>query len=364
MTSVRARAARLRPLPEHPLVTVILAVRNEARHIARALDAVRQQDWPRDHLEILVADGDSDDGTRDIVRLAMEQDPRVQLLENPSRHVAAGLNVGLAAARGSVVVRVDGHCRVPASYVRTCIRPLRSGEAECTGGPVVARGDGVWARAIAHGMSTPFGAGGAAFRWASERREVDHLPFGAWRREVFGWIGTFDETLVRNQDEELSDRLRRAGGRILMLPEIASDYWCRGTLGALWRQYAGYGFWKVRVVRKRAGWPSSPRHLVPAALLTAVMGGIAAALVTGVGWLAAIVPATYAAFLACATIEVALVRRDRASFLLPVVLPVMHFGYGVGLLRGLLSAAMDSRAARLPAGGMRRASGRSVRSGA
>jgi GT2 family glycosyltransferase len=272
-----ARAASLAPLPETPLVTVILAVRNEERHITRALDGVRLQDWPRECLEVLVVDGMSDDRTRDLVARIAERDARVRLLDNPGRFVAPGLNAGLAAARGQVIVRVDGHCRIGPGHVRRSVAELRAGAAECVGGPVRALGDTPLAEAIAHAMSTPFGVGGATFRYARSRCEVEHLPFGAWRREVFEWLGGFDESLVRNQDDEFSDRLRRAGGRIVLLPELLAEYFSRATLPGLWRQYLGYGFWKVRVIRKRGGWPSSPRHLVPAAFVLAMLASVALA---------------------------------------------------------------------------------------
>ncbi|MFN8589581.1 MAG: glycosyltransferase family 2 protein [Candidatus Eisenbacteria bacterium] len=328
----------LPPLPESPFVSVLLAVRNEERHICAALDAVRAQDWPRDRMEIVVADGRSTDATRALVERIAARDPRVRLVDNPERHVAQGLNTALAASCGDVVVRVDGHCRVPAGYVRAGVAALQGGGLACAGGPVRALGETAVARAIALAMSTPFGVGGATFRFAREACDVAHLPFGVWPREVFERLGGFDEALVRNQDDEFSDRIVRAGGRIRLLPEQASDYWSRATFAGLWRQYFGYGYWKVRVIRKRGGWPSSPRHLVPAAFVTALVAGPLAALATGIAPFAWGVPAAYAAFLALAAGATWLARGDAAAALLPLALPVMHTAYGVGFLRALAEA--------------------------
>ncbi|MBI5170003.1 MAG: glycosyltransferase family 2 protein [Candidatus Eisenbacteria bacterium] len=328
----------LRPLPGVPFVSVLLAVRNEERHICGALDAVRAQDWPRDRMEILVADGRSTDATRALVERVAARDPRVRLVDNPERFVAQGLNRALAASRGDVIVRVDGHCRIPAGYVRAGVQALRAQALACAGGPVRALGETPIARAIALAMSTPFGVGGATFRFSREECDVDHLPFGVWPREVFERLGGFDEALVRNQDAEFSDRLRRAGGRIRLLPEQVSDYWSRASLGGLWRQYHGYGFWKVRVIRKRGGWPSSPRHLVPAAFVLGVSGGVLAAAVTQAWALAFAVPALYAAFLALATVATWVTRGDGAAALLPLTLPVLHTAYGAGFLRALVIA--------------------------
>lgn len=345
--SARHDWSALPPLPAVPSVSVLLAVRNEERHVARALDSVRAQDWPRERMEILVIDGDSGDRTREIVERVAARDPRVKLLRNPGRIVARGLNVGLAAARGEVIARVDGHCRVPEGYVRAAVAVLRSGAAECAGGPVRALGETRIARAIALAMSTPFGVGGASFRWASDEREVDHLPFGVWRREVFEALGGFDAALVRNQDDEFSDRLRRSGGRIRMLPAQRSEYFSRGTLGGLWRQYFGYGYWKVRVIRRRGGVPSSGRHVVPAALVLGLAAGVALAALGRTLLPALVVPGLYAAFLLVATLHVRLSRREHDALLLPLVLPVLHLAYGCGFLAALARApfAPDESAA-------------------
>ena len=335
---LQRRVAALPALPERPLVTVIMAVRDEARHISATLDAVRLQDWPREALEIVIADGGSADGTRDLIARVAARDPRVRLLDNPDRFVAHGLNRAIASARGAVLVRVDGHCRVPSSYVSAAVEALRAWEAECVGGPVRTLAQRPIGECIAMAMSTRWGVGGATFRVARERRLVEHLPFGAWRRETLAWLGGFDERFVRNQDDEFSDRFRRAGGRILMLPEQVVDYWCRDSLTGLARQYVGYGLWKVQGIRVRGGRPASLRHVVPAALLVALVVGLALALVLRTPWPALVTPLAYAAFLTLATLE-SYVTQGRAAVGLPLVLPVLHAAYGAGFLRALIPGA-------------------------
>lgn len=343
--TLRADLAARPPLPAEPFVSVVLAVRNEARHIERALASARALDWPADRIEFLVADGRSDDATRAIVARIADADPRVRLVDNPRRAVAPGLNAALAAARGDVIVRVDGHCAVPRGYVRAGVVALRDRAVACAGGPVRALGDTPVARAVALAMSTPWGVGGASFRWARDARDVDHLPFGVWPRAVFDAIGGFDESLVRNQDDEFSDRIVRAGGRIRLLPEQVVDYWSRATLGGLARQYFGYGWWKVRVIRKRGGWPSSPRHLAPGALVLGLAAGAALAWATGIAPLAWALPAVYATFLAAATVHVGLTRGGAATLLLPAALAVMQLAYGAGFLAALPAPAPRADAA-------------------
>jgi len=333
------RVAALPTLPATPLVSVVIAVRDEERHITATLDAVRLQDWPREALEIIVADGASTDTTREMIDRIAARDPRVRRVDNPERFVAHGLNRAIAVARGAVVVRVDGHCRIPASYVRAAVEALRSGEAECVGGPVRTRAVSRMGQRIALAMSTRWGVGGATFRVARERRLVDHLPFGAWRRETLAWLGGFDERFVRNQDDELSDRLRRAGGRILMLPDQVVDYWCRDSLRGLARQYFGYGRWKVQGIRERGGAPASLRHVVPAALLVSTVAGALLAAVTRTPAIALLTPLAYVTFLVVATAE-SVVVHGRQALGLPLVLPVLHAAYGSGFLAGLATSGL------------------------
>lgn len=302
------------------------------------------QDHPAHAMELIVVDGDSTDGTVARVREIASGDPRVRVLSNPARFVGPGLNLGIAAARGDVIVRADGHCAIPRDYVSTCVAMLRAGEGECVGGPVRAEGDTPVAQAIALAMSTPFGVGGASFRWAGTRREVDHLPFGAWRREVFERLGGFDEALVRNQDDEFSDRLRRAGGRIVMHPGIGVAYWSRRSFAGLWRQYWGYGFYKVRVIARRGGMPYSVRQLVPATWLVCTTAAILAGAIARDVRIPALALAPYAAFLVFATAWVASRKRVPAAFLLPAALFTMQAAYGLGFLSALARPARGAAA--------------------
>ncbi|MEW5721076.1 MAG: glycosyltransferase family 2 protein [Chloroflexota bacterium] len=205
-----------------PLVTIIMPIRNEGRHIARALDAVLNQDYPRDRIEILVVDGMSNDNTRALVQTFAAHDPRLRLLDNPEHIVPTALNRGIYAARGAVIIRVDGHAEIARDYVRRCIEGLGRVEADCIGGPITTVGETWIARGIALAQSSPFGVGNAAFRYSNRAQYVDTLAFGAYRRKIFDRVGLFDEELVRNQDDEFNFRLARAGGKIWLDPSIRS----------------------------------------------------------------------------------------------------------------------------------------------
>jgi glycosyltransferase involved in cell wall biosynthesis len=320
---------------EQPLVTIVLPIRNEAAYIARCLDAVIAQDYPHEKIEVFVVDGQSNDGTRELVAQYSTRDPRIRLMDNPNRIVPTALNRAIRAAHGEVIIRVDGHAIIALDYVRRCVEILNEVGADCVGGPIETVGETVMSRAIAMAQSSPFGVGSAAFRYARDARYVDTLAFGAQRREVFDRVGMFDEALVRNQDDEFNFRLTRAGGKIWLDPRIHSSYFSRSTLRALCSQYFGYGLWKIRVIQKHHR-VASRRHLLPAALvLTLVGAAMASVIVQNV--LPFLLVASAYAFGSLGTSLILSVRNGWKFFpLIPLAFAVMHFGYGLGFLYGLI----------------------------
>ena len=317
-------------------VTIIMPIRNEAAFITHSLGAVLAQEYPAECMEILVVDGMSDDGTRQIVERLRKAhaEHSIRLLDNPGRIVPTGFNIALDEARGDVIIRVDGHCEISPNYVRRCVELLEETGAECVGGALVTVGEGVIAQSIALAQSSPFGVGGVAFRTGvGEGRHVDTLAFGAYRRELFERIGGFDEELVRNQDDEFNFRLTQGGGRIWLDPSIQSRYYSRSSLPTLWRQYYQYGFYKVRVIQKRNAVPSW-RHLVPATFVLALLASLLAASLTRRPRLALIVAGPYALANGAASVATGW-GKGAALSLLPLVYAILHLSYGLGFLHGL-----------------------------
>jgi succinoglycan biosynthesis protein ExoA len=320
---------------QYPFVTVIMPIRNEAHYIQRSLGSVLAQDYPHDRVEVLVVDGMSDDGTREIVQRIADSTSQtpVTLLNNSSRIVPPALNIGLHNARGAIIIRVDGHCEIASTYVRRCVELLQTTGADNVGGLQRAIADGWIARAIALATSSPFGVGSGRFHYADEPGWVDTVYLGAYRREVFDRIGGFDEELVRNQDDEFNFRLTQSGGKIWLDPSIHSVYYSRASLRKLWRQYFEYGFYKVRVIQKRGG-ASSWRQLVPGAFVLSLLTNILLALVARRKAWALLVAGPYAVANAAASILTAR-RSPRLLPLLSVTFLTLHFAYGLGFLAGL-----------------------------
>lgn len=266
-----------------PLITVVIPVRQEEKHIRRCLEAVLSQDVEAPY-EVLVVDGMSTDGTTKIASEIASLDSRVRLLRNPSRIVPPGMNVGIREAKGDLVVRVDGHCRIPAGYLREVLDAFRESGAECVGGLMIGEGETYWGRIIARATSTAFGMGGRRFHGRGEARYMDTVYLGAYPRRVLLELGLYDERFVRNQDDELNYRLRARGGRVYFTPRIWAAYSTRSTLWRLLIQYGQYGWWKVMVYRKHPRL-IHVRHLVPTAFFVSlVMALVTAMALGGLAW--------------------------------------------------------------------------------
>jgi succinoglycan biosynthesis protein ExoA len=316
-----------------PLVTLVVAMRNEAASIERCLASIAAQDYPPGLLEVLVYDGESDDGSAALAEAFAAGRERWSVRQNPRRIQAAAWNAGIAAARGDIVGIVCGHAEIAPSYVSSAVSALERTGADMVGGPVHAIGEGAVGQAIAIASSTPFGVGGARHHYVVEAEDVDTVFMGLCRRETYLRF-PFDESMVRNQDDELSYRLLDAGGRIVCDPTIQSVYRNRSSLSGLWRQHFDYGRWKVLVLRAHPG-QVRPRHVVPVVLVTTLAAGaVLAPISRTVRTLLIAELGLYAAATGVAAVRYGSGRPLRAAALLAAVYPVLHLSYGTGMLRG------------------------------
>ncbi|MBI3415673.1 MAG: glycosyltransferase family 2 protein [Verrucomicrobia bacterium] len=325
-------------IAEPPLVSVIMPVRNEAGHIEPCLRAVAAQDYPMARLEVLIADGMSDDGTRARITEFARTDARVRLIDNPNRIVPTGLNAALRAARGEIIIRMDAHTEYAPDYVRQCVRVLGETGADNVGGAWVATGRSWLQKAIALAFHSRFASGGAGSHSVAYEGEVDSVYLGCWRKTTLERIGGFDDELVRNQDDELCLRLSRAGGKLWQSTAIKSTYFPRASVSALFRQYAQYGYWKVRVIQKHK-LPASIRHLVPGGFVgSLILLALASIFSAWARWALVVLLGTYTLANLVATISTCARSAATMSFLpvMPLVFIAYHVGYGYGFLRGLI----------------------------
>jgi succinoglycan biosynthesis protein ExoA len=333
MTTLNSRPA--------PLVSIIVPVRDEEKNLPACLRSLFNQTFTDS--EILVVDGRSSDATRAVAReLAATSRVPVRIVDNPQRTIPHALNLAASAARGALLVRVDGHSTVPATYVEQVVQELQSGAWAGVGGRKVAAGSSHWARAftIAFGSRA---AGGALYHHGTERVETDHVPFGAYPRYVVTAVGGWDEGLLVNQDYEFDHRVRAAGGRILFLPELEISWRAREKPCDIAYQYARYGEGKVRVLLKH---PDSLRLRQLASPL--MLGGLVAGAATALRTRRLMPLAPYAIYLiatAGAGASAGLRRKAewRTLVRVPAVLLVMHHAWGYGFFRGVCRALRQPR---------------------
>ncbi len=327
-------------LPQHagspgpPLVTIAIPVLNEARLLPGLLDCLRAQTWPREAMQIIIADGGSSDGSDDIAREAAREFPDFVVIPNPGRIAAAGLNRALARARGAYFLRLDARARPAADYVERCVAHLQTGQWAGVGGAQIAVGDQESGRAIALALNHPLGAGGPRYRRAGASVESETLFLGAYPIDWLKRAGGWDETFAANEDYELNTRLRQAGGRLLVASDVRVTYIARDSLPALARQYARYGSWRFDTWRRHPQ-AMRPRHLAPTAWTAGLALG--AALTPLTPWLLLAMTLPYLLAITLAAASLAAGRGWRLFPRIWLAFPAMHLSWGAGFWRRALT---------------------------
>jgi len=232
-----------------PFISIVVPLRNEERYVERLARSLLSQDYPADRYEIIVADGGSTDGTLSLLA-AMDPEGRVRVLPNPGRTAPAALNVAIAAARGEIVTRVDGHSFVAPDYLSRIVAVMEETGAAVVGGPVRMEADTPFRRALVEALYAPIAVGSVPYRTLTTRAEVASLQTGSFRREVLERVGPFDEALAVVEDLDMNTRIRKAGYALLLDPSIRFWYLPRASLSALWRQIYTVGLVKARILRK------------------------------------------------------------------------------------------------------------------
>ena len=320
------------------LVSVIMPVRNEGPFIERSLSSVISQTYPKELLEVVIADGMSTDSTRaTIARIARGTAINIRVVDNPKKIAPTGLNCALEVARGDYIVRIDGHCEIAPDYVENCVSLLSSDRAEGVGGPITTIGNSRRAGAIALAMSTTFGVGNSAFRTIKDSELfTDTVAFPGYTRKMIDKAGPFNEEMVRNQDDEYNFRIRKLGGRILLSPKIRSRYYSRSGFRSLWGQYFQYGYWKVRLMQLHPR-QMSVRQFVPLIFVVSLLLLVVSAVFAPAArWILAISAGAYVfanlgASIHAARSEIALIPFLALSYL------ILHLSYGFGFLFGLVA---------------------------
>lgn len=323
------------------MISIVCPVYNEEKHIAGCLDSIIRQDYPHDQMEVLIVDGMSTDRTREIVQQYTEQYPFIFLLNNPKKIVPVGLNIAIRVAKGDVIIRMDAHASYPDNYFSVLEKKLYELNADNVGGrcrTLPAKQTPV-CEAIAAALSSPFGMGDSHFRIGTDKEmQVDTVPFGCFRREVFERIGYFDEELVRNQDDEFNGRIIKYGGRIYLIPSVVIDYYARDTIGKVSKMFYQYGLFKP-LVSKKLGNPATVRQFFPPLFVLGLVVGLLLSIFSPICRILYVAVLVLYLFLAV-YFSVKQFKNIKKIFLLIATFVTIHVSYGWGYLCGFVKMIM------------------------
>ena len=322
-------------------VSVIVPCFNEQETILQLLEAVINQTYPLDETEVIIADGLSTDRTRDMISAFQVNHPNItiRIIENKKRIIPSGLNRAIEVAQGEYIVRMDAHSIPDRNYIKLCINGLEIGLGDNIGGIwKILPGGKTWiAKAIAVAASHPLGVGDALYRIGGSAQEVETVPFGAFRRELIGKIGMFDETLLTNEDYEFNTRVRQSGGKVWMDPSIRSVYFARSSLKELAHQYLRYGYWKAQMLRK---YPKTLRWrqvLPPLFVFALISLGLLSLLWYFASWVLVIIVLLYTTVIIILGIKMSINHKDISMTIgVPFAIATIHLSYGSALLWGLV----------------------------
>ena len=321
------------------MLSVICPIYNEEKYIAKCIESILAQDYPKNDLEILFVDGMSNDKTRDILLDYIKQYPFIRLLDNPNKIVPYAMNIGVQASKGDVIIRLDGHVEYPSNYFSELVKHLYDLDADNVGGlcETLPCGPSAKELAIAEALSSPFGMGNSYFRiGCNSIKEVDTVPFGCFKREVFNKVGLYDNELVRNQDDELNGRIIKNGGKIFLIPNIVTKYYARDKISKVWKMFYQYGLYKP-LVNSKLGSPATIRQFFPLLFVLGIVIGFPLSFINRIfAELYVCVLALYVIMSIIYTYKSVARTRNYMLFLYqPITYFTIHFGYGWGYLVGI-----------------------------
>jgi glycosyltransferase involved in cell wall biosynthesis len=328
-------------------VSIICPIYNEEKFISNCLDSIIQQDYPKEQIEVLLIDGMSTDKTRIIIKKYAEQYPFIYLLDNPQKIVPPALNIGIKAAKGDVIIRLDGHCIYPSNYVSLLTQKLFELQADNVGAVwnTLPAKDTSICRAIAIGVSHKFGVGNSMHKLGAKSIiETDTVPFGCFRRDVFDRIGFFDDDLIRNQDDEFNARIIKNGGKIFLVPDLVINYYARDKVAKMMKMFYQYGLFKP-LVNKKIGYPATIRQFFPAFFLIGLLTGGVLSYFSNIMYMLYLPVILFYLLLAiCFSIKESLKWKDwKLVLILPYIFFTIHISYGWGYLKGIYQLLMRNK---------------------
>ena len=330
------------------LVSIIVPCRNEEKYIGECLDSIIENDFAKDKLEVLVLEGMSEDGSRQVVEKYAGKYPFIKLLENPKKITPCALNIGVKHAKGDVIMRMDAHASYEKNYISKCLKYLKKYGADNVGGVMITlpRNSTFIGKAIVAAVSHPFGVGGSVFRTGSKKPMwVDTVFGGCYRKEVFEKIGLFNENLISSQDMEFNLRLKKAGGKILLVPDIVAYYYARSDFRSFCKNDFRNGLWVVYPFKFTDHMPVSWRHLVPLTFVSSLICSAVLSLFFPLfWWLFFSIIGLYSLTNFYFSCKIAIREKDfKWFFIMPIIFATLHISYGLGSIFGVIKLLLPAR---------------------
>ena len=326
------------------IISIICPIYNEEKYIKKCIDSILEQDYPKEHLEVLFVDGMSTDNTRKIIEGYHNENPWIKILDNPEQIVPYAMNYGIKVAKGDIIIRIDAHAIFPREYISTLVHFQKELNAENVGAVMetLPANNSLQARAIATALSSRFGMGNSHFRvGASKVKQVDTVPFGCYPKRVFKLVGTYDEELIRNQDDELNGRIIKNGGKIYLIPNLVIKYFARDTISKMRKMFYQYGLYKP-LVNKKLGSPATIRQFFPPLFVIGLILGVPLLFIHKV-FLYLYFCVMFIYLLGALLFAVKDSKNKSEVFMLPYIFFNIHLGYGWGYLVGIYKIFSRSR---------------------
>lgn len=316
------------------IVSVVMPVYNEEKYIEKCIDSLLLQDYPTEKMEWIFVDGCSKDKTVELLKKYQNKYPKlIKVFNNPQKIVPYAMNIGIEAACGKYIVRLDAHADYATDYISKCIYYLENTDAENVGGVAQTKANGFMGNAIAKMLSSKFGVGNSQFRTNGQSGYVDTVPFGAFKREVFSKYGGYDERLVRNQDNEMNFRIRKNGGKIYLSNDIHLSYYCRDSIKGISAMAIKNGMWNIITMKLCPG-SMGVRHFVPLMFVISVLGLGILGIIHSLFWmLLGVESALY--FILDVFFSAKQASTVKEFFALIILFPVFHIAYGIGSVIGI-----------------------------
>ena len=330
-------------------ISIVIPCRNEKKFIGNCLDSVIQNGYPLDHLEVLVVDGMSDDGCRDIINDYCKKYNFIRLVDNIQKITPVAFNLGIKNSIGEIIVIMSSHATFENGYLNICSQYLLENDVECVGGvwKIVPTNESIIAKSITRSLSSFFGVGNSYYRLSglTKPREVDAVAYGCYKSQTFRKYGLFNEKLKRGQDLELNRRITRTGGKIILLPNASINYFARSEYNIFLKHNYMNGLWAIIPIKYSEQMPVSLRHLVPCAFTLSLFSTGALSIISNVSLIIfLIITCVYMFFNLIFSIKIAFSERNAIFIItMPLVFLTLHMAYGFGSLIGLFSLLTTKR---------------------